>query len=116
MQSEKENSEITPVVDRPNVYKGLFKDLDYDNINWRKSYRMVIERVIENRFKKEWQEILRFYGRNIIVQTLTQEMTYIDFDYIDDVCKFFKIRKEDMNCYAWNIGRKKRIQQKNSIK
>ena len=49
MQAEMENSEKIPAPDRPDVYKGLFKDLDYEKID---SYLLDHEETTTEEFKQ----------------------------------------------------------------
>lgn len=42
--------------------KALFWDTDFNQINWGKQYRAVIERVFERGNESEKNEIIRFYG------------------------------------------------------
>lgn len=45
----------------PHIRKILFWDTDFDKINWGKSKKAVIQRVLERGSKEEIDEIKRFY-------------------------------------------------------
>lgn len=46
----------------PRIRKILFWDTDFDKINWGKSKKVVIQRVLERGSEEEIGEIKRFYG------------------------------------------------------
>jgi hypothetical protein len=83
-----------------NVYKGLFWDFDYEKINWQASYRTIIERVLERGAKDDWQELIHFYGKEKIIDALKNEIKYLPDYAIKNVCKYFKLKKEELACYA----------------
>jgi uncharacterized protein DUF6922 len=85
---------------RLNVYRGLFWDFDYEKINWQASYRTIIERVIERGVKDDWQELVHFYGKKMITEALKNEIKYLPDYAIENVCKYFKLKKEELACYA----------------
>lgn len=84
----------------PNLHKRLFWDWRYDDIDWQKTYRSVIERVLERGTKEEWEEIIRFYGRSVIIDALKNEIKYLPDYSIDDICNYFNLKKEELACYA----------------
>lgn len=51
--------------------RALFWDTAFENINWEKHKRFVIERVFERGNDQEKKEIIRFYGQEIINQVLS---------------------------------------------
>ncbi len=89
-----------------NVYKGLFWDFDYDNINWQKSYRSIIERVLERGTKEEWQELIHFYGKTKIINALMLEIKYLPEFVWEPVCNFFELKKDELACYIRMQSRK----------
>lgn len=46
----------------PNIRKILFWDINFDNIDWGRYKKHIIERVIERGNEQEKHEIMRFYG------------------------------------------------------
>jgi len=83
-----------------NVYKSLFWDFDYEKINWQASYRTIIERVIERGTKEDWHELIHFYGKEKIIDALMNEIKYLPDFAIQNVCEYFKLKKEELACYA----------------
>jgi hypothetical protein len=84
---------------KPNLDKGLFWDWRYDEIDWQKTYRSIIERVLERGTSEEWDEITRFYGKPKIITALKEEIKFLPDYIIDRVSSYFNIRKEEMACY-----------------
>ena len=55
---------------KPNLPAYLLWEYDLNTFDYEKSYKIVIERVLERGTIEEWQEINRFYGNNKIVETI----------------------------------------------
>jgi len=47
--------------------KALFWDTTYDNIDWQKNKRAVIKRVLERGNDQEINEIISFYGKQVVM-------------------------------------------------
>ncbi len=84
---------------RPDVNRAWFWDTDYDSIDWQKAYRPVIARIIERGNEKEWEELIRFYGRPKVIGALRNEIKFLPDYAIEKVCRYFPIKKEEMLCY-----------------
>ena len=87
-------------MDTPNLPKYLFWDFRYDEIEWIDDCGTVIERVMEWGNDAEWEEVIRFYGRNKVVDVLKFESTYLMDHIIEKVCKYFNMRPEELRCYT----------------
>jgi hypothetical protein len=59
---------------KPDFPKELFWDWRYNEIDWQKTYRSIIERVLERGTKDEWKELNRFYGETKIIAALRKEI------------------------------------------
>ena len=55
---------------KPNIPGHLLWEYDLDTFNYDKSYKIVIERVLERGNLEEWREILRYYGEEKILITI----------------------------------------------
>jgi hypothetical protein len=86
-------------VQKPNLDKMLFWDWRYDEIDWQKTYRSVIERVLERGTKEDVNEIIRFYGKPKVVNALRNEIKFLPDYAIQDVTRYFDIKKEELACY-----------------
>ncbi|HYV91520.1 MAG TPA: hypothetical protein VE978_07050 [Chitinophagales bacterium] len=56
--------------DKPNIPARLLWEYDYENFHWDRSYKIVIERVVQLGDIEEWKEIFRFYGKEKILETI----------------------------------------------
>ena len=87
------------IVPKPDFPPMFFWDLKYDRIDWAASSATVIQRVLERGMPEHWQELQRFYGREIIVTALKELITYLPDECIDEASLYFDIKKEEMLCY-----------------
>ena len=55
---------------RPNISDTLLWEYDLNTLHWDKSYKIVIERVLQMGNLKEWKEIIKFYARAQILETI----------------------------------------------
>ncbi len=55
---------------RPNIPGNLLWEYDLDTFNFDKSYKIVIERVLERGNLDQWREILNYYGEEKIIDTI----------------------------------------------
>ena len=55
---------------RPNISDTLLWEYDLTALHWDKSYKIVIERVLERGNLNEWREIVSFYGKEKIMETI----------------------------------------------
>src|SRR5688572_29425118 len=85
--------------DRPSLNRRLFWEYRYDEIDWQKEYSAIIERVIERGTEDEWKELIRFYGRDKVVNTLKYETNYLPDEIIQDVCVYFNLKPTELKCY-----------------
>jgi len=85
---------------KPDFSPKWFWDFDYNKIDWQASYKTIIARIIERGKEKEWMELIRFYGRDKVVNTLKNEILFLPDYAIEDASKFFSIVKEEMLCFT----------------
>lgn len=85
---------------KPNLHKRLFWDWRYDAIDWQKLYPSVIARVIERGTNEEWEELIRFYGKPVIISALKTDIKFLPDYTIEAVCKYFNLQKEELACYV----------------
>ena len=55
---------------RPDISDTLLWEYDLTTFHWDKSYKIVIERVLEMGNLKEWKEMVAFYGKVKILETI----------------------------------------------
>lgn len=87
-------------VKRPDLPKVLFWDFDFDKIDWNRSYKTVIERVLDKGTPLDWKEMIEFYGKENVVNALKRDITFLTDMTIEAVCKYFQLSKEELKCYT----------------
>jgi hypothetical protein len=55
---------------KPDIRPGLLWEYDLETFNWERSYKIVIERVVQLGRLNEWKEIYKFYGSEKILETV----------------------------------------------
>lgn len=89
----------------PDFNERLFWDLHFEKINWQKSYKTVIARILERGTQKDKAELERYYGREKVIQAIKDEIPYLPNFVIDDVCKCYHLEKVDLWCYKRKLCR-----------
>ena len=69
------------------INTALLWEYDLETFNYIKSYKIVIERVLERGNLQEWQEMVRHYSRNQILETIDWSAQLQERD--KDFSKFF---------------------------
>jgi hypothetical protein len=85
--------------DKPNLDRTLFWDQRYDDIEWRAGALGVIERVLKRGDEAEYEELIRFYGRDRIIHALTKEYCVLPNFMLAEVAGYFGLKKEDLTVY-----------------
>ncbi|MGZ3849610.1 MAG: DUF6922 domain-containing protein [Flavisolibacter sp.] len=89
---------------KPALSRKWFWDFDYDKLDWQAAYKTIIARIIERGGEKEWQELIRFYGRDLVMNALKNEITFLPDYAINEVSRYFSIPKEQMRCYTRKLS------------
>lgn len=55
---------------KPNIPPFLLWEYDLETFNYDKSYKIVIERVLERGTMEDWKEIVSFYSNEKILETI----------------------------------------------
>jgi hypothetical protein len=74
--------------------------MDLKKFNWNTSYKTIIERVLHRGSSKEWEEMIKLYGRENVVHALENEITYLSETTMEAVCDYFQLTKEKLKCYT----------------
>lgn len=69
------------------INTALLWEYDLDTFNYEKSYKIVIERVLERGNLEEWREMVQFYKRDQILETIEWSAQLDQRD--KDFSKFF---------------------------
>ena len=65
---------------KPDISAHLLWEFDFEKFNFEKSYKIVIERVLERGKLKEWEEMMKFYTKKQIKETLNWSKQLKDKD------------------------------------
>ena len=85
---------------KPDFPKSLFWEFDLPKMDWMRAYRTVIERVIERGNSGEWDTMIRFYGREKVLQSLKEEIPYLTDIGVDAACQYFHLSPTELRCYT----------------
>ncbi len=55
---------------KPDIRPGLLWEYDLETFQWDRSYKIVIERVVQRGWINEWKEVYKFYGPEKILETV----------------------------------------------
>ena len=55
---------------KPDIPHAFLWEYDLDTFHWDRSYKIVIERVLERGNINAWREIYKFYGKEKIIETI----------------------------------------------
>lgn len=65
---------------KPEISPTLLWEYDLEKFDFDKSYKIVIERVLQMGNLKEWREMYHFYGEAKILETIEWSSQLIDRD------------------------------------
>jgi hypothetical protein len=84
---------------KPNLDRWMFWEFRYDEMDWEASYYTVIDRVAERGTTADYEEMIRFYGREKVIHNLRNEVAYMHEYVIEKVCAYFGFRQEELLCF-----------------
>jgi hypothetical protein len=93
---------------KPDLPAVLFWEFRYETIDWVKAFSTVIERVLDRGNQRELEEMVRFYGREKVIEVLTKERIYLMDHSIERACAYFKLKREELPCYMRKQSRVRR--------
>lgn len=84
--------------DKPILAKHIFWDTDFDKVDYKKSWKSVIERVFDRGDIEDIRQVRRFYGDDKVIEALTSAKYLFD-ETINFCSGIFDIPKEKFRCY-----------------
>ena len=78
--------------------KALFRDADETRLDYEKHAGQIIPRVFMRGTVDDIKQVLRYYGKEKVKQTLLQTR-YLDRLTLAFVAALFTLHKEDFRCY-----------------
>ena len=82
----------------PQLSKGLFWDVDFENIDWEKNAPFVVERVLGKGKWENFKSILEFYGK-VRIKKIILNLRYIDNRTLHFCSVYFNIPLTEFRCY-----------------
>ncbi len=86
-------------MDKPQLSKQAFWDVDMEMIDYDKNARYVVEKVIERGKSKDFDNLLDYYGFEKVGKLALQANWLSDMS-INFCCTLFKVKPTDFKCYA----------------
>jgi hypothetical protein len=86
-------------MEKPVLQKRIFWDVDFNKIDYQKSYHFVIERVFERGDVEDVRQVRKFYGDELIQSTL-KNAKWIRYDIFVFVKNLFDLKPQDFRCYT----------------
>jgi hypothetical protein len=80
------------------IKKELFWDTDIRILDKNKNKRLIIERVLSYGNLSELKEIMKYYGKEVIIQEI-KKTGYLDPKTLEFVVTYFGVSKEELTCY-----------------
>ncbi|WP_435352590.1 DUF6922 domain-containing protein [Emticicia sp. SJ17W-69] len=84
---------------RPNISKTAFWDVNFEEIDFDKNTRDVINRVLMNGKLSDWKEINSYYGIEKIKEEVVQ-MRYLSNITLNFCSFYYQIPNEEFRCYT----------------
>lgn len=81
------------------IRKELFWDVDPSHLDQEKNKRLIIERILSYGNISEISEIINNYGKDTVIEEI-KKLGYLDPKTLEFVITFFKIRKEELQCFT----------------
>ncbi len=83
---------------KPLLAKRIFWDTNFENLDYDKNYRSIIERVFDWGDIDDIRQVRRYYGDKKVIEALTTAKYLFD-ETIHFCAGIFEIPKENFRCY-----------------
>ncbi|MDF2931340.1 MAG: hypothetical protein K0R36_671 [Chryseobacterium sp.] len=84
----------------PDIHPKFFWDTDFSLLNWETACVPIISRILERGGQNEIDEIIKYYGRQEVVNIIRNEIHFLANYAIDRSIDFFpELKKEEMHCF-----------------
>jgi hypothetical protein len=85
-------------ITKPILAKRIFWDTNFENLDYDKNYRSIIERVFDRGDIEDIRQVRRYYGDEKVIEALTTAKYLFD-ETINFCSGIFEIPKENFRCY-----------------
>lgn len=100
------------IFDNYNKHKGeytissaLLWEYDLSSFDWWKSRKIVVARVIERGWLKDYFAAFDIYGGISGFREIIKEIPYLSEMDINFVCVVFALKREELSCYTRKLSR-----------
>lgn len=90
------NQYTTPI----SISPSLLWEYDVSNFDWWKSRKLVVQRVIERGWLKDFHAAFQMYGGISGFREIIKEIPYLSARDMNFVCNTFDLKKEELRCYT----------------
>ena len=84
---------------KPNLRDSFFWEYDTTVMDWTWTYKCVIERVLSRGVVSDFEELVRFYGKETVLNTFRNQCNSFWDDMEEDARIYFGLEKEDLLIY-----------------
>ncbi|MEA5063075.1 MAG: hypothetical protein VB054_07080 [Petrimonas sp.] len=86
--------------DQVSISPSLLWEYDLSNFNWLKSRKIVVQRIIERGWLKDFYAAFNLYGGIEGFREIIKEIPSLSEKDMNFVCKAFNLEKEELKCYT----------------
>lgn len=91
------------------ISKTLLWEYDLSTFDWQQMKRLVVQRVVERGWFKDYYAALKLYGGVDNVREIIKEIPVLSDRDMNFVCAYFNLKKEELKCYTWKQSREERL-------
>lgn len=91
------------------ISNSLFWEYDLSNFNWEDMKVLVVQRVIERGWPKDFYAMIKKYGGIENIRHIIKEIPFLSDKDMNFVCMVFNLKKEELKCYTRKLSRKKHL-------
>ncbi|MDF3077459.1 MAG: hypothetical protein K0S09_1348 [Sphingobacteriaceae bacterium] len=84
--------------DKPDISRQAFWDVDFDNIDYQKHDRFVVEKVVERGKHQDFINLLKYYGFDR-VKKLVLNASWLSDSAMNFCCVLFHTEPKEFKCY-----------------
>lgn len=93
----------------PKLNPALLWEYDLGDFDWQAAKGIVVQRVIERGWPDDYAAAFEIYGGEEGFREAIKEIPMLSKKDIGFVCRFFKVKKEELKCYTRILSRQKRL-------
>lgn len=91
------------------ISPSLLWEYDLSRFNWWKSRKIVVQRIIERGWLKDYYAAFHLYGGIEGFREIIKEVPYLSARDMNFVCVLFNLKKEELACYTRKLLREQRL-------